>query len=86
MLSALYEELAESDQEHGDVSVCHDESLWCMAAHRDGRLVFVQLDGEGGGPRHMIPVPKDQVIQFWHRLIDGDIEGLLNEPWRPGYV
>lgn len=55
-----------------------------MSAHRDGRLVFEHLGH--GGERHMFPVPKEQVIQLWQRLIGGDIEALLTEPWKPGYV
>jgi hypothetical protein len=85
-LSALYDELLFSDTEHGDVSVTHDESGWCMSAHRDGRVVFGNLRDYGASDRHMIPVPKERVLELWKRLIDGDIEGLLKEPWQPGYT
>jgi hypothetical protein len=83
-LDALYDELLIADREHGDVSVVHEDTGWSMSAHRDGRLVFENL-GEGG-ERHMIPVPKVRVIQLWIRLTTGDIDGLLTEPWKPGYV
>jgi len=83
-LSKLYDELSSADQEHGDVSVVHEETGWCMSAHRDGRLVFEHL-GEGG-ERHMIPVAKERVLALWRKLIDGDIEGIKAEPWIPGYV
>src|SRR5207249_10638984 len=33
-LSDLYDELLSADREHGDVSVIHDDSGWCMSAHR----------------------------------------------------
>ncbi len=82
-LSALYDELLTADREHGDVSVTHDDSGWCMSAHRDGRVVFEHLDE--GGERHMIPVQKELVLELWNRLIHGEIEGLLAEPWTPGY-
>lgn len=82
-LSDLYEELRSADREHGDVAVVHDATGWSMSAHRDGRLVFEHL--RRGGERHMIPVPKEEVLQLWRRLIDGDIDGLLAEPWKPGY-
>ena len=55
-----------------------------MSAHRDGRVVLDHLDTRG--ERHMIPVPKERVIDLWKRLIDGDIEALMAEPWKPGYV
>jgi len=83
-LSPLYDELLSADNEHGDVSVIHDDSGWSISAHRDGRVVFEHL--ARGGERHMIPMPKKRVLELWRRLIEGDIEGLLAEPWKPGYV
>lgn len=84
-LSDLYDELASAEQEHGDVSVTHEDSGWCMSAHRGGLLVFCNLGDESLEGRHMVRVPKAQVIEHWKRLISGDIDGLLSEPWRPGY-
>jgi hypothetical protein len=83
-LSALYDELQSADREHGDVAVVHEDSGWSMSAHRDGRVVFEHLGK--GMERHMIPVPKERVLELWRRLIDGDINGLLAESWKPGYV
>jgi len=85
-LSDLYDELLTADPEHGDVAVIHDESSWCLSAHRDGRVVFSRLSDPGQDVRHMIPVSKDRVIELWKRLIGGDINGLLAEPWKPGYI
>ena len=83
-LSDLYDELYSSGIFDGDVSVIHQDTGWCISAHRDGRLVFEHL-GEGR-ERHMIPVPKERVLELWKRLIDGDIDGLLTEPWKLGYT
>jgi hypothetical protein len=83
-LSALLDELETSGILDGNVAVIHDDTGWCLSAHRDGRLVFEHL--AEGGERHMIPVPKERVLELWKRLIGGDIEGLLAEPWQPGYV
>jgi hypothetical protein len=83
-LSALFDELYTADSEHGDVAVVHDDSGWSMSAHRDGRLVFEHL--RNGGERHMIHVPKERVLELWRQLINGDIDGLLMESWKPGYV
>ncbi len=83
-LSDLYDELLAADREHGDVSVAHEESGWCISAHRDRRVVLEHL--RNGGPRHMIPVPKERVLDLWKRLINGNIGGLLSEPWRQGYT
>jgi hypothetical protein len=84
MLSPLYDELLTADQEHGDVSVVNEDTGWCISAHRDGRVVFGHLGT--GGDRHMIAVPRERVLELWRRLIDGDIDGLLAEPWKPGYA
>ena len=84
-ISNLYEELCRSDREHGDVSVVHEESGWCLSAHRDGRLLLEHLGGEEV-PRHMLPVPKDRVLERWKRLAEGDMESIRREPWKSGYV
>ncbi|MGK3970056.1 hypothetical protein WMF01_56870 [Sorangium sp. So ce1667] len=83
-LSNLYDELVSADSEHGDVAVIHDDSGWCMSAHRDGRIVFEHL--REGGERHMMPVTKERALELWRRLIKGNIDGLLAEAWIPGYV
>jgi hypothetical protein len=62
----------------------HEDTGWSMSAHRDGRLVLEHL--RNGGERHMIPVPKQRVLQLWLQLINGDIDGLVSEPWKHGYV
>jgi hypothetical protein len=85
-LSALYDELLDTDLEHGDVAVVHDDSHWCMSAYRDGHLVFEKLGTRGITARHMLAVRKEHVLNFWRRLIDGDIDGLLLEPWTIGYM
>jgi hypothetical protein len=84
LLSLLYDELATTDQEHGDVSVVNEDNGWCMSAHRNGQLVFGKLGDRNDC--HMLDVSKDRTIKLWIRLINGDINGILKEePWRPGY-
>ena len=83
-LPALYDELFTSGIVDGYVSVINDDTGWAISAYRDGRVVFGHLGGQGED-RHMIPVPKEGVLDLWKRLIAGDIEGLLSEPWRTGY-
>ena len=82
-LSDLYDELLTADEEHGDVSVIDDATGWCLSAHRGGQLIFGHL--RDGGERHMFPVAKERVLELWRRLGEGDVEGLLKEPWKPGY-
>lgn len=85
-LSDLYDELFLSGIVDGDVSVIDDNSGWGMSAHRDGRLIFEHLGTRGDTARHMIPVSKERVLELWKRLIEGDIDGLLKEPWKRGYI
>jgi len=85
-LPTLFDELLTADREHGDVAVIHDESAWSLSAHRDGRIVFERLGTKGESARHMIPVPKERVLELWSRLIRGDIQALLSEPWVSGYL
>jgi hypothetical protein len=82
-LPALFDELRTADREHGDVTVVHEETGWSLSAHRDGRVVFENLST--GGERHMKPVPRERVLELWQRLVEGDVEGVLGEPWRSGY-
>ncbi len=82
-LPELYDELWSSGILDGSVAVIHEDTGWCMSAHRDRSLIFEHLGD--GGERHMIPVKKNRVIELWKRLIAGDISGLLAEPWIMGY-
>jgi hypothetical protein len=81
ILSALYDELLSTDDEHPDVSLEHEETGWCISAYRNGRVILSSLRGER---RHMHGVSKERVILLWRQLIDRDFEGLLKEPWKPG--
>lgn len=83
-LSDLYEELWSSGIMDGNVAVINDDSGWCISAYRNGSVVFGNLGEDGDS--HMKSISKARVLELWRRLIDGDIEGLLAEPWIPGYV
>jgi len=83
-LSSLYDELENSGIVDGDVAVIHKDTGWYISAHRDGRIVFEHIRDRK--PRHMIPVPKERVIELWKLLIEGNIAQILLEPWNPGYT
>ena len=83
-LPDLYDELFTTGITDGDVSVIHDDSGWCLSAHRDGRLILGNLE-DRESECHMIHVPRARVLDLWRRLIAGDIDGLRAEPWKPGY-
>lgn len=83
-LPDLLDELTTTDREHGDVAVVNEESGWSLSAHRDGRLVFEHLSD--GGERHMKPVATEKILELWYKLIRGDLDAVLTEPWQAGYV
>ena len=84
-LPELYDELLLSGIFDGNVSVINDESGWAVSAHRDGRLVFEHLGGEGS-PQHMKSVPKERVVELWKLLIAGDLDAIRSDLWIPGYT
>jgi hypothetical protein len=81
----LYDELLTADPEHGDVAVINDDTGWCISAHRDGRVIFENL-AVPGTKRHMTDVTKELALSLWRRLINGEIDGLLEEPWKGSYM
>jgi hypothetical protein len=83
-LSALYDELRAADAEHGEVSVMNEEAGWGISAHLGGRVILESLVEPGQG-RHMKPVTKNKVLELWRLLIEGDLDALNCEPWKPGY-
>jgi hypothetical protein len=83
--SDLYDELFNAGIFDGSVSVINDDNGWSISAHRDRRVVYEHLGGEGT-PRHMIPVCKEKVIQLWNELLTWNIEALESEPWQNGYT
>jgi hypothetical protein len=82
-LPALYDELKSEEFAAGDVAVINDDLGWSMSAYRDGRVVLEHL--RDGGQRHLIPVQRERVLELWRRLIMGDLQGILAEPWKSGY-
>jgi hypothetical protein len=41
---------------------------------------------EDGDPRHLNDVPREQVLQLWTLLSEGNIAAIEAESWLPGYV
>ena len=83
--TALLRELDEhpEDVEHGEVSVAHEESGWCISVHTGGYVVFEHLGD--GGERHMRGVSEAKILELWTLLAAGDIATVEQECWKPGY-
>ena len=82
-IESLYDELANADQEHTDVSLIH-ESEWCLSAYSCGALVWENVADEGE-PKHIKNAKKQKVISLWKLLAQGKIKEIDNENWLPGY-
>ncbi len=83
-LRALVEELAAADVEHPDVAVTHD-SGWTLSAFLDGRLVWENVEGDDGEPRHLVQVGRQELVRLFEALADGDVAAVDSEAWQPGY-
>lgn len=82
-LAMLYDELAEADGEHTDVSLTH-ESEWCLSAFASGLVVWESVSGEGE-PKHMKGMSKEKTIALWILLASGNLSEIDQELWMPGY-
>lgn len=82
-LASLYDELADSNEEHPDVSLTH-ESEWCLSAFNSGLVIWENVAGEGE-PQHLRNIPKEKVVTLWSMLASGNIDAVHKEEWAPGY-
>jgi hypothetical protein len=82
-LVRLIGELDTSDAEHGAVSIS-TESGWTLSAHRDGSVVWenVERDDE---PRHMQGQARDRMVSLFAAVADGHLQSVEEQPWRYGY-
>ncbi len=76
-------ELDVDDPEHPDAWVGH-ESGWTLNAYQSGLLIW-QNPAEGGEPRHLRGVDRDQILEIWKGLSREEIAVIDAEPWLPGY-
>ena len=86
MLERLYDELAEQDDEHPDVSAT--SSGWSISAYRSGLVIRFDLSippDDASGTTHMINIDRSGVLRLWKLLVNGDVASIAREPWRPGY-
>ena len=82
-LPELIAELASSDEEHGDVSISL-ESGWTLSAHRDGSVVWGNVEGDEE-PRHLVGVTGDEMVKLFRLVAERDVGRLESLPWRVGY-
>lgn len=82
-LEALVEELDDAHDEHPDVSVS-DESEWTLSAYGEGLLVWENV-AEDDEPRHMKGLSREDVLEHFRTLVQGDLDPIHALPWSPGY-
>jgi hypothetical protein len=59
-LKGLLRELELEDEEHPDVSVCHNETQWSLSAFPDGLLIWGNVEDEDGHSQYMKNVPREK--------------------------
>ena len=70
------------DEEHPGVSLNH-ESGWGLGAFGGGLLVWENVEQDNA--QHMKSVPREKMLELWHKLAQGDIEVVDGEAWVAGY-
>lgn len=73
--------LADADDEHPDVSLCH-ESGWCLSAFGNGLLIWENSEDDTPAPGQMRDVAREEVLRLFGRLAAGDIASLEALPWQ----
>lgn len=68
--------------EHPDVSLVHDASAWSLSVFPNGTVLFENLDDDDEAPRHLPQVSRHDALQMWLKLSRGEIEALLELPWK----
>ena len=84
VMEAVLSELdGPEDDEHLDVSLSH-ESGWTLSAYRNGVVVWENVE-EGDQPRHLMGVPRSELMRLWMALASGRFDLVDAEPWLLGY-
>jgi hypothetical protein len=82
-LRAALAELETPDAEHPDCWLSTEDG-WTVAAHCSGTVVLENVE-TGEGPWHMASQSSDAVLELWRQLQAGDLDGIRDRPWLPGY-
>lgn len=80
-LRQFLEGIEPADEEHGAAWVS-DEFDNSLEFNGDGTLVFSR--GTDGASRHISGVTNARALELWLLLIQGRLDDLEGQPWRPG--
>jgi|SoiMethySBSTD1v2_1073268.scaffolds.fasta_scaffold1067435_2 hypothetical protein len=72
------------DEEHGSVRLVHRESGWGLEYFGD-RLIL-QNTTIRGSQRHLIGISAERALELWKTLSERNIDEVMQESWKPGYV
>ena len=82
-LGELLDELSNTDEEHGSISVTH-ETEWCLSVWRSGHIVIENL--EAGEPLHAGPIDRSGLLRLMAAVADGRLDEVREIEWKPGYL
>jgi hypothetical protein len=81
-LPGLIAELDNADGEHTDVSI-EDESGWALSAYATGLVIWENVEGDAGTEQQMTDVSRDEMVEMFTEIANGNIEAVASRPWEP---
>ena len=80
-LLASLDEPAAREADHPDVALIHDPSGWSISVFPSGTVTLENLEAEDGSPLYMNAVSRQEALQLWLELAQGEIECVRDRPW-----
>ncbi len=68
--------------EHPDVSLVHDATGWTLTVFPSGIVTFENLEDDDGAPQYLAQVSRDEALQLWLALAEGNIAAVQSRPWQ----
>jgi hypothetical protein len=82
-MHAALQELGTRDPEHPDTWL-EDEDGWSVSVSERNAAVFENVE-TGEGPWHLPSVTREEALQLWAALAEGDLTAVRARPWLEGY-
>ena len=79
-MPALIAELDNADVEHTDVSIS-DESGWGLSAYATGLVIWENVEGDAGTEQQMTDVSREEMVEMFTEIANGNIEAVASRPW-----
>ena len=84
-LPALIAELDGADGEHTDVSI-EDDSGWGLSAYATGLVIWENIDDNGVPAQQMTDVSREEMVEMFMEIANGNIEAVASRRWVPRHA